>query len=335
MKLASYKGPGRDGRLLVVTSDLARAVELPRIAPTLQAALDDWPNVAPLLHDAWQELEDGADNRQVVDFDPAQCAAPLPRAYQFADASAYLNHVELVRRARGAEMPESFRSDPLMYQGASDGFLGPCDPILVADEAYGIDLEAEVAVITDDVPMGTDAVSARRHVVLVMLLNDVSLRNLIPGELAKGFGFFQGKPRSACSAVAVTPERLGEAWRDAKLHLPMISEVNGRELGRPDTGVEMQFDFGELIAHAARTRPLAAGTIVGSGTISNRDRARGSACLAEVRTIETIEQGEPKTPFLRFGDRIRIEARSADGRSPFGAIEQEVVRHGSGGASTP
>jgi fumarylacetoacetate (FAA) hydrolase len=329
MKLASYAGPGRDGRLLIVTSDLTRAVEVPRIAPTLQAALDDWANLALPLEEAWRELEGGTENRQVVDFDPGQCAAPLPRAYQFADGSAYLNHVELVRKARGAEMPESFLVDPLMYQGASDGFLGPCDPILVADEAYGIDLEAEVAVITDDVPTGTDAVGARNHIVLVMLLNDVSLRNLIPAELAKGFGFFQGKPRSACSPVAVTPELLGEAWRDAKLHLPMVSTINDRELGRPETGEEMQFDFGELIAHAARTRPLAAGTVVGSGTISNSDRSKGCACLAEVRTIETIEQGAPKTHFLRFGDRVRIEAPDTSGASPFGVIEQEVARLGS------
>ena len=225
-------------------------------------------------------------------FDPEHCAAPLPRAYQFADGSAYLNHVALVRRARGAELPAELLDDPLMYQGASDGFLGPTDPIAVADEALGIDLEAEVAVITDDVPMGTAPAAARGHIKLVMLLNDVSLRRLIPAELAKGFGFFQGKPRSACSPVAVTPDALGAAWRDGKLHGALRSSINGKELGRPDAGVEMQFDFGRLIAHAAKTRPLAAGTIVGSGTVSNQDPAVGSSCLAEVRIIETIERGK-------------------------------------------
>jgi fumarylacetoacetate (FAA) hydrolase len=324
MKLASYRGPGRDGRLLVVSADLGRAVEVPRIAPTLQAALDDWANMAPLLEEAARELESGAESRQVVEFDPAHCAAPLPRGYQFADGSAYVNHVRLVRHARGAEMPESFKTDPLMYQGASDGFLGPLEPILAADQAYGIDLEAEVAVITDDVPMGVDAARARQHVVLVMLLNDVSLRNLIPDELAKGFGFFRAKPRSACSPVAVTPAALGDAWRDAKLHLPLVSSINGREIGRPDAGVEMQFDFGALIAHAARTRPLAAGTVVGSGTVSNSERSAGSSCIAEIRTIEQIDHGAARTPFLAFGDRVRIEALDAHGRSPFWAIEQEV-----------
>jgi len=328
MKLATLKGPGRDGRLVVVSADLTRAVEVPRIAPTLQAALDDWAAMAPALEQAALRLaRDQVDADEVVPLDPAQCGAPLPRAYQFADGSAYLHHVELVRRARGAEMPPSFLHDPLMYQGASDGFLGPTDPIEVADEAFGIDLEAEVAVITDDVPMGIDALSAHRHVVLVMLLNDVSLRRLVPDELAKGFGFFQGKPRSACSPVAVTPAQLGTAWREAKLYRPLLSSINGKELGRPDAGVDMQFDFGQLIAHAARTRPLAAGTIIGSGTISNKDPATGSSCLAEVRTIEQIEQGQPATPFLKFGDRVRIDMLDDAGRSIFGAIDQEVVRY--------
>lgn len=327
MKLATLEGPGRDGRLVVVSDDLARAVEVERIAPTLQAALDDWAAMAPALSRAAESLERGELDSEAFAFDPSACTAPLPRAYQFADGSAYLNHVELVRRARGAELPESLRTDPLMYQGASDGFLGPHDPIEVADEAYGIDLEAEVAVITDDVPMGVTADAARAHIVLVMLLNDVSLRRLIPGELAKGFGFFQGKPRSSCSPVAVTPDGLGDAWRDAKLHLPLRSWINGEELGHPNAGVEMQFDFGELIAHAARTRPLAAGTIVGSGTISNSDRSVGSSCLAEVRTIEQIETGEARTPFLRFGDRVRIDVADEAGRSIFGAIDQEVVRY--------
>jgi fumarylacetoacetate (FAA) hydrolase len=328
MKLATLEGPGRDGRLVVVSADLTRAVEVPRIAPTLQAALDDWAALEPALRQAAERL----DRRElrpedVFAFDPSHCAAPLPRAYQFADGSAYLNHVALVRRARGAELPEALLDDPLMYQGASDGFLGPTDPIAVADEAFGIDLEAEVAVITDDVPMGVTPAAALAHVKLVMLLNDVSLRRLIPDELAKGFGFFQGKPRSACSPVAVSPDALGSAWRDGKLHSPLRSRVNGQELGHPDAGVDMQFDFGRLIAHAARTRPLAAGTIVGSGTVSNRDRTVGSSCLAEVRTIETIEHGKATTGFLKFGDRVRIEMLDPGGRSIFGAIDQEVVRH--------
>jgi fumarylacetoacetate (FAA) hydrolase len=328
MRLATLRGPGRDGRLVVVAADLARAVEVPRIAPTLQAALDDWAAVEPALRQTAERLERGAIGQDdVVAFDPAACAAPLPRAYGFADGSAYLNHVELVRRARGAELPKSFLSDPLMYQGASDGFLGPTEPIAVADEAFGIDLEAEVAVITDDVPMGVSAAAARSHIRLVMLLNDVSLRRLIPDELAKGFGFFQGKPRSSCSPVAATPDALGEAWREARLHLPLRSWINGKELGHPNAGVDMQFDFGQLIAHAARTRPLAAGTIVGSGTVSNKDRSTGSSCLAEVRTLEQIETGKATTSFLRFGDRVRIEMPGADGRSLFGAIEQEVVRY--------
>jgi fumarylacetoacetate (FAA) hydrolase len=328
MKLATLAGPGRDGRLVVVSRDLARAVEVPRIAPSLQAALDDWAALEPALRQTAAQLEGaelGADD--VFAFDPAACTAPLPRAYQFADGSAYLNHVALVRRARGADLPQELLDDPLMYQGASDGFLGPLQPIEVADEAFGIDLEAEVGVITDDVPMGIAPAAALEHVKLVMLLNDVSLRRLIPGELAKGFGFFQGKPRSACSPVAVTPDALGEAWRAGKLHGALRSTVNDKELGRPDAGVEMQFDFGRLIAHAARTRPLAAGTIVGSGTVSNQDRSTGSSCIAEVRTIETIAHGQATTGFLGFGDRVRIEMLDAAGRSNFGAIDQQVVRY--------
>jgi fumarylacetoacetate (FAA) hydrolase len=328
MKLATLAGPGRDGRLVVVSRDLARAVEVPRIAPSLQAALDDWAALEPALRQVAAQLErdePGADD--VFAFDPGACAAPLPRAYQFADGSAYLNHVALVRRARGAQLPNELLDDPLMYQGAADGFLGPLQPIEVADEAYGIDLEAEVAVITDDVPMGILPAAALAHVKLVMLLNDVSLRQLIPHELAKGFGFFQGKPRSACSPVAVTPDALGDAWREGKLHGALRSSINGRELGRPDAGVGMQFDFGRLIAHAARTRPLAAGTIVGSGTVSNQDRSTGSSCLAELRTIETIEHGKATTGFLSFGDRVRIEMLDDAGASIFGAIDQEVVRY--------
>jgi fumarylacetoacetate (FAA) hydrolase len=326
MKLATLAGPGRDGRLIVVSHDLGRAVEVPRIAPSLQAALDDWAAVEPALREVAAELERAAPDADPFAFDPAACAAPLPRAYQFADGSAYLNHVALVRRARGAELPAELLDDPLMYQGASDGLLGPQQPIEAADEAFGIDLEAEVAVITDDVPMGLSPAAACAHIKLVMLLNDVSLRRLIPAELAKGFGFFQGKPRSACSPVAVTPDALGDAWQGGKLHGALRSWVNGKELGHPDAGVEMQFDFGRLIAHAARTRPLAAGTIVGSGTVSNQDRSTGSSCLAEVRTIETIEHGAATTRFLRFGDRVRIAMLDAAGQSIFGAIDQEVVR---------
>jgi fumarylacetoacetate (FAA) hydrolase len=323
MRLASLKD-GRDGRLVVVSADLARASAVPDIAPTLQAALDDWASAAPRLREAAERLEGGA--IEGTPFAAAACAAPLPRAYQFADGSAYLHHVRLVRQARGAELPERFLNDPLMYQGAADGFLGPTDPIMVADESFGIDLEAEVAVITDDVPMGVSAAAALGHVKLVMLLNDVSLRRLIPDELAKGFGFFHGKPRSACSPVAITPDALGAAWQGGRLHGPLCSWINGRALGRPDAGSGMQFDFGALIAHAARTRPLAAGTIVGSGTVSNEDPAAGSSCLAEVRTIETLEHGKAATPFLRFGDRLRIEMLDVE-RSIFGAIEQEVVRY--------
>jgi fumarylacetoacetate (FAA) hydrolase len=328
MKLASLKGPGRDGRLVIVSHDLERAVDVPRLAPTLQAALDDWAATEIALRETAGRLERGElGPEDVFPFDPAVCAAPLPRAYQFADASAYLNHVALVRKARGAELPDSFLDDPLMYQGASDGFLGPTDPIAVADEGFGIDLEAEIAVITDDVPMGVAPEAALGHIKLVMLLNDVSLRRLIPSELAKGFGFFQGKPRSACSPVAVAPDVLGDAWRDGKLHGALRSSINGRGLGHPDAGVGMQFDFGRLIAHAAKTRPLAAGTIIGSGTVSNQDRSVGSSCLVEVRTIEAIDKGKATTGFLKFGDRVRIEMLDADGRSIFGAIEQQVIRY--------
>src|SRR5687768_1985173 len=283
MKLGSL-GSGRDGRLVVVSRDLARAVEAQRVAPTLQAALDRWSELAPALTRLAQELEDGrAPGAFAVD--PAAMAAPLPRAYQWADGSAYLNHVELVRRARGAEMPPSFLHDPLMYQGGSDQMLGPHDDIEAIDEAHGIDFEAEVAVIVDDVPMAADELVCAGRIRLVMLVNDVSLRNLIPNELAKGFGFFHAKPASACSPVAVTLDELGGAWRDGKLHLPLVSTLNGREFGRPNAGDDMQFSLPRLVAHAAATRPLGAGSIVGSGTVSNRDASRGFSCLAELRTI--------------------------------------------------
>ncbi|MDP6952339.1 MAG: fumarylacetoacetate hydrolase family protein [Alphaproteobacteria bacterium] len=324
MKLASLKDGGRDGTLIVVSRDLSRAVVANGVAPTLQAALEDWQTCAPKLQALSDDLNAGNGGFAL---DPAALASPLPRAYQWADGSAYLNHVELVRKARGAEMPPSFLHDPLMYQGGSDAFIGPCDAILAADEAFGIDMEGEVAVITDDVPMGVTAEAARGHIKLVMLVNDVSLRGLIPNELAKGFGFFHGKPATAFSPVAVTPDELGSAWHDAKLHGPLLVTLNGERVGRADAGTDMQFDFGELIAHAARTRVLGAGAIVGSGTVSNSDRSRGWSCIAEVRMIETIEQGKPVTPFMRFGDRVRIEMEDESGASIFGAIDQEVVRY--------
>jgi len=325
VKLATLKEGGRDGALVVVSRDLTRAARAAPIVPTLQAALDDWHRAAPRLAEIAERLSAG----RVPDafaFEPKHAAAPLPRAYQWADASAYLSHVERVRRARGAEMPESFRTDPLMYQGGSDGFLGPTDPILAEREEWGIDLEAEVAAVIDDVPMGVVAADAGRHIALLMLVNDVSLRNLIPGELAKGFGFFHGKPATVFSPVAVTPDELGQAWDGSRVHLPLRSSVNGAPLGWPNAGVDMAFGFPELIAHAARTRALAAGTIIGSGTVSNRDRSVGVSCLAEQRVLETIEAGSPRTPFLRFGDRVRIEMLDADGRSIFGAIDQPVAR---------
>ena len=303
---------------------------MPAIAPTLQAALEDWAEKAPELKSIYRLLNQG-DGLDILPFDrllaEGACASPLPRAYQWADGSAYLNHVELVRKARGAEMPASFLTDPLMYQGGSDRFVGPRDPVEAVSEEHGIDFESEVAVVTDDVPMGVTPVRAAAHIKLVMLVNDVSLRGLIPGELGKGFGFVHGKPASAFSPVAVTPETLGAAWRGGKVHLPLVTTLNGRPFGHPNAGIDMNFGFPELVAHAARTRHLGAGTIVGSGTVSNRDRSVGSSCLAEVRTLETIEKGRPETPFLKFGDRVRIEMRDPAGADIFGAIEQEVVRY--------
>ena len=325
MKLASLKG-SRDGTLVVVSRDLERRVAVPHIAPTLQAVMDNWPDCAPRLIRVYELLNDGlADGAKP--FDPRQCLSPLPRAYQWADGSAYVTHVELVRKARGAEMPPSFWADPLMYQGGSDSFLGPTAPILAADEAWGIDFEAEVAVITDDVAAGTDAAHAGPHIKLLMLVNDVSLRNLIPAELAKNFGFFQSKPASAFSPVAVTPDELGEAWLENKAHLPLRVTLNGKLFGAPNAGVDMTFSFAQLIAHAAKTRALGAGSIVGSGTVSNKHGDVGSCCIAERRTLEQIEKGAPLTPFMKFGDRVRIEMLDSQGRSIFGAIDQEVVRY--------
>jgi len=325
MKLATLREGGRDGTLVVVSRDLAMAARVPEVAPTLQDALDDWPRAEPALREVYRRL-----NEQQIEhafaFDATKAASPLPRAYQWADGSAYLHHAELVRKARRAEMPESLYRDPLMYQGGSDSFIAPTDDILAADEAWGIDFEAEVAIVTDDVPMGIDAAAAAAHVKLLMLANDVSLRNLIAGELAKGFGFFHSKPATAFSPVAATADELGAAWDGRKLHLPMLCYVNGREFGRPNAGVDMNFDFPMLIAHAAHTRMLAAGTIIGSGTVSNRNPSEvGSCCIAERRMIETIDKGSAETPFLRFGDRVRIEMRDADGVSVFGAIDQTVA----------
>lgn len=325
MKLASLKH-GRDGRLVVVSDDLSLMWPSDDMAPTLQAALEDWAALAPRLADRAAALNGGG-SADASPFDPALCAAPLPRAYHWADGSVYLNHMELVRQARGATMPESFLTDPLMYQGGSDALLGATDDILAEDEDWGIDLEAEVGVITDDVPMGIAADDAPGHIKLVLLINDVSLRNLIPNELGKSFGFYQSKPSTAFSPVAVMPDALGAAWDGRKLSGPVLTHVNDAKLGDPDAGDDMYFDFAQLIAHAAKTRPLCAGTIVGSGTVSNRDRSRGSCCLAEVRTIETIDKGAPETPFLKFGDRVRIEMLDNSGQSIFGAIDQRVVRY--------
>ena len=333
MKLASLRR-GRDGRLVVVSRDLAWCAPASGIAPTLQAALDDWDRVAPALHDLDRRVAAAALPRWP--FSQAEAASPLPRAYQWADGSAYLNHVELVRRARGAEMPPSFRGDPLLYQGGSDGFLAPHQPIPAGDPAWGLDFEAEVAVIVGDTPLGADRETALAQVRLLMLVNDVSLRGLIPDELAKSFGFFQSKPASAFSPVALTPDELGEAWRDGKLHGQLRVDLNGAPFGRADAGRDMNFDFGALIAHAAKTRSLAAGTIVGSGTVSNRggdggpgkavaDGGAGYSCIAELRTVETLLQGAPKTPFMQPGDVVRIEMLDPDGHSLFGAIDQTVA----------
>jgi fumarylacetoacetate (FAA) hydrolase len=324
MKLASLKDGGRDGTLVVVNRDLSRAVKVPDIAPTLQRAIESWPTAAPRLEAVAVALEAG-DAIGAFPLESTKLAAPLPRAYQWADGSAYVVHVELVRKARGAEVPESFWTDPLMYQGGSDGFIGPNDDIEAEDEAWGIDFEAEIAAITDDVPMGVSVERARDHIRLLMLVNDVSLRNVIPGELAKGFGFFHGKPATAFSPVAVTPDELGSAWDGGRIHLPVLSTLNGKLFGKPNAGVDNTFDLPTLIAHAARTRHLEAGTIVGSGTVANRDASVGCSCIAEKRVRETLDSGKPVTPFMRFGDRIRIEMNDATGRSIFGAIDQKVV----------
>jgi fumarylacetoacetate (FAA) hydrolase len=336
MKLATLKTGGRDGTLVVVSRDLVTCQAVPQVARTLQAALDDWNRVAPQLLQVYEQLNQGV-AQDAVSFLEEECASPLPRAYQWADGSAYINHVELVRKARGAQVPPSFYTDPLMYQGGSDAFVGPRDPIAVLSEEWGVDLEAEVAVVTGDVPMGATPAQAAAGIRLVMLVNDVSLRNLIPKELEKGFGFFQSKPASAFSPVAVTPDELGDAWRDSKLCLPLQVTLNGQPFGRPNAGDDMTFSFAQLIAHAAKTRELAAGSIIGSGTVSNKQGGLhgssianggvGYCCLAEVRMYETIEQGAPQTPFLRYGDTVRIEMLDGAGTSIFGAIDQEVAHY--------
>ncbi|MGQ2909023.1 MAG: fumarylacetoacetate hydrolase family protein [Aliihoeflea sp.] len=335
MKLATLKNGTRDGKLVLVSRDLTRSTDASFLAPTLQAALDNWRRIAPHLEALAESLEVGAVPTER--FHEHDAMSPLPRAYQWADGSAYVNHVELVRKARNAEMPDTFWTDPLMYQGGSDTFLGPRDPIVMADEAYGIDMEGEIAIIVDDVPMGASLDKAREAIRLVMLVNDVSLRGLIPAELGKGFGFFQSKPSSAFSPVAVTPDELGDAWDGGKLLLPLMVDYNGKPFGRANAGVDMTFDFPTLIAHAAKTRPLVAGSIIGSGTVSNKlDGGPGKpvdaggvgySCIAEIRTIETIETGKATTPFMRFGDTVRIEMKDKAGHSIFGAIEQVVERY--------
>jgi len=335
MKLASLKNGTRDGQLVVVSRDLTRYTDASFLVSTLQAALDNWARVAPHLEAMAESLDHGA--VPSLRFHEHDAESPLPRAYQWADGSAYVNHVELVRKARNAEMPDSFWTDPLIYQGGSDAFLGPRDAILMADEAFGIDMEGEVAVIVDDLPMGATSEQAAEAIRLIMLVNDVSLRNVIPGELAKGFGFFQSKPSSAFSPVAVTPAELGKAWDGGKLHLPLLVDLNGKPFGKANAGVDMTFDFPAIIAHAAKTRPLSAGTIIGSGTVSNKldgapgkpvgEGGAGYSCIAELRTIETIEHGKPTTPYLKFGDTVRIEMKDARGHSIFGAIEQTVERY--------
>lgn len=322
MKLGSLKAGGRDGTLIVVDRELKHAVTVPECAPTLQAALDNWSDIAPKLDAVYQSLNAGTREGFALDVDAL--SAPLPRAFQWLDGSTYLTHVARARRARGVEMPPSFLSDPLMYQGASDNLLGPRDPICVTNEEWGVDFEAEVAVVTDDVPQGVTRARAADHIKLLMLVNDVSLRNLIPPELAKGFGFVQGKPASTFSPVAVTTDELGAAWSDNKVRLPLLTHLNGQLFGNPDAGDDMQFDFASLISHASKTRLLSAGTIIGSGTVSNADRSRGCACIIEQRALELIDRGEAITPFMRYGDKVRIEMLDGSGKTIFGAIEQVV-----------
>lgn len=326
MKLATLNNQTRDGSLHLVSRDLLRAVPVHDIANTMQQALDNWETLSPMLVERYASLNAG-ECKDAIDFDQTLTLSPLPRAYQWADGSAYVNHVELVRKARNAEMPDTFWTDPLMYQGGSDTFLSPHGDIEMASEEWGIDFESEIAVITGDVAMGSDHAASTQGIKLFMLVNDVSLRNLIPGELAKGFGFFQAKPSSAFSPVAVTADELGDAWDGRRLNLPLVTHLNYKLFGKPDAGVDMTFDFPTLVSHAAKTRPLGAGCIVGSGTVSNYDRSAGSSCLAEIRMLETIKDGKPVTPFMKFGDIVRIEMFDADENSIFGKIENTVVKY--------
>ena len=326
MKLASLKEGGRDGTLIVVNRDMSRAVKVPDIATTLQVALENWAETETALIEVFNRLQAGnVDN--AFDFDPKQVAAPLPRSYHWADGSAYVTHVELVRKARGAVLPESFYTDPLMYMGASDVFLGPCDDIPLESEDWGIDFESEVAIFTDDVPAGITPEQAKAHIKLITIINDVSLRNLIPAELAKQFGFYQSKPHTAFAPVAVTPDELGDAWDGGKIHLPLHSIMNGIKLGSPNAGVDNTFDLPRLISHAAKSRPLMAGTVVGSGTVSNVGSKDGSSCISEIRCLETIADGKPTTEFMKFGDRIEIEMFDENGESIFGRIDQIVTQY--------
>lgn len=326
MKLATIKNSTRDGQLVVVSKNLSKAVVVKDIARTMQEALDNWKEISPVLEKIYKELNSGS-LTNTIDFDSSMTMAPIPRSYHWADGSAYVTHVELVRKARGAELPESFWTDPLMYMGASDAFIGAKDDILIEKEEWGIDFESEVVVITDDVPAGISPENARKHIKLIALVNDVSLRNLIPGELGKQFGFYQSKPWTSFTPVAVTPDELDGQWKDAKLHLPLISILNGQLIGSPNAGVDMTFDFGQLIAHAAKSRSLMAGTVIGSGTVANQGSPNGSSCLAEVRCLEIIKDGKASTPFMKFGDHIQIEMKDKNGHSIFGKIDQLVKEY--------
>lgn len=326
MKLATYQNGRRDGQLMLVSRDLAKTLAVPQVAQTMQQLLDDWHTLAPQLEELYQALNAGTLEGTEA-FDERKCHSPLPRAFQWADGSAYVNHVELVRKARGAQMPETFWTDPLVYQGGSDSFIAPRADIPLGSEEWGIDFESEIAVITDDVPMGVSVENAASHIKLLMLVNDVSLRNLIPGELAKGFGFFQSKPSSAFSPVAITPDELGDKWQDTKVHLPLVTHLNDELFGEPNAGVDMTFNFAQLVSHVAKTRPLGTGAIIGSGTISNYDRSAGSSCLAEKRMLEVIADGKAATPFMGFGDKVRIEMFDEEGHNIFGTIDQQVVEY--------
>ncbi|WP_108869466.1 fumarylacetoacetate hydrolase family protein [Aquimarina aquimarini] len=326
MKLATIKNHTRDGQLIVVNKALTKAVKVPEIAQTMQGALDNWDTIAPQLEEVYKQLQNN-ELSDVFDFNSSETMAAIPRAYHWADGSAYVTHVELVRKARNAELPKTFWTDPLMYMGASDAFIGANDDIEIENEEWGIDFESEVAIITDDVPAGVNAKNARNHIKLIAIINDVSLRNLIPNELSKQFGFYQSKPWTTFSPVVVTPDELEDAWDGGKVHLPLISTVNSKIIGTPNAGVDMTFDFGQLIAHAAKSRSLMAGSVIGSGTVANQGSPNGSSCLAEIRCLEIIKDGKPKTPFMSFGDRIEIEMKNDQGETIFGKINQVVKQY--------